>query len=184
MAQLFVNIIGHNSSGKTTLAQKLAKEFGFNRVNGDNFRKFVYENIAYFKNTDLSFPNERYRQLNPLVVHYRIELTKILLRADQNVIFEGSGNTPEHRARYLKEIRTNFPEVKRVIIWVDIDEEKLLKRLKERDEGTGTQWTRMYQEIKKQTFVPPHDHETDAVLRYDQTNYPTIRKKIERYLGQ
>lgn len=182
MAQLFINIIGHNASGKTTLSDKLAKSFKINQVNGDAFRKFVYDHVAYFQDTDLSFPSKKGGELNPLTILYRIELAKILLQSGENVLFDGSGFTLEHRNKYLNEITRVFPKVTRVIIWADIEEADLLERLRARDQKSGAQWVRMYKELRKQAFVPPINGEVEVLIRYDQHNYEEVRQQIKDLL--
>src|ERR1700712_2671794 len=117
MAQVFINIVGHNASGKTTLAKKLEEDFKLSRVSGDDFRLFVHEHVSYFEGTDMAYPNQRYSELNPLVIEYRLRLTTILLEAGQNVLYDGSGATKDFRRRYLQKVASEFPTVKKVIIW-------------------------------------------------------------------
>lgn len=182
MSQLFINVIGHNSSGKTTISKKLEGTFNLNRVSGDDFRTFLYRHVRYFDKTDPSFPNSRYSELNDLVYQYRVELTHILLRAKQSVVFDGSGSTKEFRTRYLHKIKSEFPEVKTVIVFVNIDEEELLKRLALRDEKEKANWTEQYQKYKKHSFMPPNQDEADVVLHYNQSNYQEIEDQIKELL--
>jgi adenylate kinase family enzyme len=178
MKQVFINIIGHNSSGKTTLAKQLAADFKLNRVSGDDFRQFIHDNIAYFAGTNTSYPNDRYALLTPLVVEYRITLSNILLAAGENVIFDGSGTTRTFREHYFSAIRERFPDVLRVIIWSDIDEESLIERLKAR----GSAWEAQYRDIKKHSFEPPTTDEADLLLRYTQANYQEIHQRLSEAL--
>ncbi|MBI3624124.1 ATP-binding protein [Candidatus Saccharibacteria bacterium] len=180
MAQLFINVIGHNGSGKTTLSKKLADQFAFNLVNGDDFRHFIYDHIRYFNDLDGSFPSDRFSQLAPLVLDYRVKLTHTLLANQQTVIYDGSGATRAYRDNYLPAIRQEFPDVKTVIIWVDIDEKELLARLAERDKAQKARWTKQYHQIKKALFDPPKDDEANVILRYDQTNYNEIAETIKK----
>ena len=178
MKQLFINVVGHNSSGKTTLAKKLEADLDLNRVSGDDFREFVHTHIAYFKDTDMSYPNKRYTELNPLVLQYRFDLSWILLRAGQNVLFDGSGATREYRARYLTQVLEDFPEVTRVIILANVPEQELRDRLERR----GKKWLKQYEDLKKQSFEPPEKGEAEIVLRYDQHNYDVIKESLEKLL--
>ncbi|HSX05269.1 MAG TPA: ATP-binding protein [Candidatus Saccharimonadales bacterium] len=179
MSQLFINIIGHNSSGKTTLAKKLAAEFGLNRVSGDDFRNFVGRHVAYFQNTDWSHPNEHTQQLNPLVINYRLELSWILLRARAHVLIDGSGSTKAIRATYMDRVTAEFPEVTRVIIWADVAEAELRARLEQR----GGQWVKQYEEIRRPSFEPPEQSEAEVVLRYTQDNYIELAAKLHDLLN-
>jgi predicted kinase len=178
VSQLFINVVGHNSSGKTTISKKLEKDFGFCRVSGDDFREFVHDHITYFQDTDLSYPNKRYNELNPLVLQYRFDMSWILLRAGQHVLFDGSGATREYRERYLAKAKDTFPGVTRVIIWADLSEEELLERLKDR----GKAWLEQYTDLKKQAFQSPEKDEAEVVLRYDQHNYDAIKDSLSKLL--
>jgi predicted kinase len=182
MAQLFIAVIGHNSSGKTTIATQLADKFGLNRISGDDFRHFIYDHIPYFKSMDNSYPTTKNKELNPLVINYRQELAHILLGAGQQVIFDGSGASQEVRTKYFGAIKQKFPEVKTVIVWADLPELELLKRLAERDKTSNARWTEMYHTYKKHSFEPPQQGEADVLLRYDQTNYQDIEDKISSLL--
>jgi len=180
MNQLFVNIVGFNASGKTTLAKKLEQDFGFSRVSGDDFREFVFSNIAYFKDTPLSHQTKKFADLVPLTMQYRQLLTEILLCANQNVIFDGSGNTREYRAGYLDMVKQKFPAVKTIIIETKAPEQELLGRYKKRTDTK--KWLQMYQ-ARKQSFQPPTPNEADMVLTYNQENYAEIANKIKSLIG-
>lgn len=178
MSQLFINVIGHNSSGKTTISKKLGEDLGLNRVSGDDFREFIHDHITYFQNTDLSYPNKRFDELNPLIIQYRFDLSWLLLKAGQHVLFDGSGSTKEFRDRYLTKVKTDFPNVVRVIIWADLPEHELLERLETR----GNAWLEQYTKLKKAAFQPPQQNEVEVVLRYNQHNYDEIRKSLSALL--
>lgn len=179
MSQVFINIVGHNSSGKTTLAKRLEEDLGLSRISGDDFRQFIHEHVAYFHDIDMSYPNKRYGELNPLVIQYRFELCEILLHAGQSVIFDGSGATQEHRARYLEKIKAAYPPVARVLIWADVPEQELLVRLEKR----GSSWLEQYHNLKKHSFQPPSDNESEVLLHYDQNNYEDICSHLQKILA-
>lgn len=183
MSQLFVNVLGHNSSGKTTLSQKLQKSFDFNIVGGDDFRLFIYEHIPYFHSVNNSYPTDKNKELNPLVKNYRFELMWILLKAEQNVLLDGSGATKEIRSEYLRKMKTEFPGVKTVLIWVEIGEADLLKRLSKRDENSNARWTDMYFDFKKDFIKKPSAGEADKVLTYNQNNYLEIERELKNLAG-
>jgi predicted kinase len=182
MTQLFVSLFGHNAAGKTTVAKRLSAELPFNRVSADDFRLFVSGNIPYFQDLDISFKNPRYDQLNPLAVKYRFDMTRILLEAGQNVIYDGSGFMREWRAKYLELARQAAPNCKTVIIIMEIGEEELLKRLEERTDSVQTRWVEQYHH-KKVLIEKPTPDEADMILEYDQTNYDAIKAKLEELLA-
>lgn len=178
MSQVFINIVGHNSSGKTTLAKRLEKYLGLSRISGDDFRQFVHDHVAYFHDIDMSYPNKRYSEINPLVIQYRFKLCEILLRGGQSVIFDGSGTTKEYRARYLERIKAAYPQVTRVLIWTNVSEQELLIRLKQR----GDSWLKQYHNLKKHSFQPPSDNESEVLLRYNQNNYEDTCSHLQKLL--
>jgi predicted kinase len=180
MSQLFVNIIGFNAAGKTTLAKQLEAEFGFSRVSGDDFLEFVYNNVAYFKSTPIAYRTERYLQILPLNLHYRLQLSQILLEAGQSIIFDGSGNLKEYRLKYLRQLVQKFPKVKTVIIWAQASETELMLRYKQR--ADTSKWIQMYQDRKK-SFQPPTEDEADLLLLYTQDNYKTLEASIQKLLA-
>ena len=160
MTQLFINVVGHNASGKSTITKRLAEDCGLNRVSGDDFRNFVYDNVPYFKDTGLAKSTDKYQLLNPLVINYRLELSLALLTAGQNVIFDGSGTVRQWRSHYMNQIQQRFPKVKRIIVYTMIREAELLSRLNERDILTGqTLWREQYLKKKKSTFESPTANE-------------------------
>lgn len=183
MAQLFILVMGHNGSGKTHVSKKLAERFQLNRVNGDDFRIFVYEHIKYFQEVNNSYPGPKNNQLQHLVNDYRIGLTNILLDAGESVIFDGSGSTKQVRTKYLSQLKAKYPNLKSVIVWTDITEPELLERLQERDKDSNARWTDMYHNIKKELFEPPTEDEADVLLRYDQANYDDIERQIGTLLS-
>ena len=179
MAQLFINIIGFNAAGKTTLAKKLENELHFNRVSGDDFRDFAQTHIAYFDMVPRSHSTEKYKQLNPLVMSYRLDMTKTLLLAGQNVIYDGSGNTKAYRKIYLDLVAKTAPHVKVVLITVKADEQTIVERLHKRTDGKN--WLEMY-ENRKKSFEPSTQEEADLLLEYDQNNYQDIKEAISKLL--
>lgn len=179
MSQLFINIVGHNSSGKTTIAKKLQEDFGFSRVNGDDFRLFIYENVKFFAGEKLGKKSPKNDALNKFIINYRIELSEIVLKGGGNVVFDGSGATQQWRSFYMDRILQNFPDVKRVIIYTEIKEDELLKRLAARDSTDTDQiWVKHYHELKKDLFEAPNSNEADALLIYNQENYEEIKSDL------
>lgn len=177
MAQLFINIIGHNASGKTTLAKRLEADLQVNRLTGDDFKEFIRDHIRYFNDLDLSYPSAIGVELRPLTIAYRLRLAQILLQAGQSLIFDGSGFNKVDREP-MRNLLADFPAVKSVIIHASIPEDELLQRL----EARGKHWADMYHDLRRTSFEPPTSDEADLVLEYDQRNYEEIKKKIERLL--
>jgi len=175
----FVNIVGYNGTGKTTLAKRLEEYLGFNRINGDAFRLFVINEIAYFKDLDLSHQNDRHEYLSPLVVQYRTELSLSLLRAGENVIMEGSGLLKSYRELYLHKIKQQDPKTKTVLIVCKIAEDKLADRLRLRDASTQDESWQIMHKAKENIFEMPTEDEADAILIYSQDNYDDIKSKLK-----
>ena len=184
MAQLFINVVGHNASGKTTLSNRLAKDLQLNRVSGDDFRHFLFqtETLPYFRDTDSSFPNHRFSLLGDLTDHFRREMIKILLSQNQHVILDGTSYDRKTRRSYMRLAHTQAPDATRVIVWTSIPEQELLERLADRNKVAGDKWLRQYHEIKKHTFQMPDKAEADTLLVYTQGNYEEIRNSIAQLL--
>jgi len=177
MAQLFINIIGHNASGKTTLAKRLEQDLNLSCISGDDFRYFVKEHIRYFNDLDISYPTERGKQLRPLTINYRLQLSQILLEAQESVLFDGSGFKKSDR-QPIQAMLGKFPDAKYVIILAAVPENELLKRL----EARGNRWIDMYHDLRKPGFERPTADEADVLLEYNQHNYDEIREKIEQLI--
>lgn len=181
MRQLLINISGHNATGKTTVARKLEKIFGFNRISGDDFRNFLDTHIAYLRDFERSYPNPRADVTKTVVYGYRLELARALLKAGQNVLNDGSGANREAREKFIGTLKQEFPEIYTVIIWVNLDESELLKRLAKRDES-GSKWTQMYHDYRKELLKPPEPDEADEILYYNQHNYAEIEQRLRELL--
>ena len=174
--QLFIALVGHNASGKTSVAKRLEQDLEINRVNADDFRQFVSEHIRYFKDLDISIKNPRYELLTEITHNYRLDMSWLLLRAQQSVIYDGSGATKAWRSRYLDYVTQHHPDVHRVIIYVDISEEQLLQRLRDR----AQHWEAQYWGSKKELFERPTPDEADTLLVYNQDNYDEILAELAR----
>lgn len=179
---VFVSIIGHNGTGKTTLAKKLENELGFNRINGDAFRLFAIKEIRYFKDLDLSHPNGRHESLSPLVFKYRTDMSATLLGLGENVIMEGSGLLKDHRQIYLDRIKKEVPATKTVLIVCDVPHNILVGRLKLRDEPTKDESWQDMLKAKESMFEAPASDEVDVLLTYTQDNYDEIKTKLKAML--
>ncbi len=172
------------SSGKSTLSKKLVNQFKFNRVSGDAFRHFISDNIAYFANLDISFPNDRTKLIQPLLHDYRLGISNILLDQGEHVMFDGTSMYAEVRTSRFKEVKKLYPKVTTVLIFVDTPEELILSRLKERDTlSEQSNWVEHYHKLKKPQFEVPTSNEADAVLTYYQYNYQEIEDKLQELLA-
>ena len=179
MPVLIIFIVGHNASGKTTLAKKLSEDLKISRITGDDFLDFIKQNVAYYSDLDISYPNDKYTSLKQLKVDYRNLLTVALIKQNQSVIFDASGHTKQSRDQYIASFH-QMPEVKTLIIWAYATKAELLQRLGAR-ENQHSNWLKQYRE--KGPFEPPLDSEADVVLRFDQSNYDDIKNMIQELLG-
>lgn len=183
MATALINVVGHNSAGKTTLSKKLADDLDLERINGDDFRLFIYDHFNYFANEKLGKKSPKNDQLNVFLVQYRQAITNILLTGGCSVIIDGSGATKHIRQLYLQKVAEDFPAVKRVIIYAHIDEEELIQRLKSRDQSQDEAvWLEHYHSVRRQQFEHPTKDEADELLVYDQHNYESILGSLRQIL--
>lgn len=183
MKQAFIAVVGHNAAGKTTLSKQIAAVLNLNRVNADEIRQFIIHTIPYFADVSLATRTPKYDQLNNFAVRYRFDMAYTLLEAGQSVIYDGSGTDRQSRDVYLRYVKDHFPQIQRIIIYCEIDEQTLLERLKERDAiERNTGWQDQYWNIKKQKFQPPSFDEADALLVYDQTNESGVMDELRTLL--
>jgi predicted kinase len=172
MAQLLLNIVGQFSSGKTLVAKKLEEDLGFSIISGDDLRLFVYERLGK--------KSPKNDLLNQFLIDYRFEMMRLLLGAGENVILDGSGATQQWRQKYFTEAKKDFPEIKKIIIYAEVDEPELLRRLAQRDSGDPDMvWQTHY---RKRFFEPPLRNEADELIVYDQSNYDNVSNKVASLL--
>lgn len=179
MRQLFISLCGHNAAGKTTIAKQLEKDLGISRVNADDFRLFVASTVKYFNDLDISIKNSRFEELANLSNRYRLDMTKLLLELGQSVIYEGGSTLRSWRKTYLSTAKNVAPSAVRILIYVDIEEAELLKRLDKR----GLSWTKQYHTSKRSMFEIPTPDEADLLLTYNQANYKELLQQIQNQLN-
>ncbi len=179
MSKVLIAICGKNASGKTTMSRKLCGALGLNHINGDDLMMFIKQNIAYYRDLDLSYPNDKYDTIKKFKIDYRNNLTKILLKQGQSVVFDASGYLRKYRDQYLEAYR-NDESVKIIIIWADLSEKEHLARLHARD-ADGGKWHEQLVE-REHDFEPPEPDEADVILRYDQKNYQEIEDRVREQL--
>lgn len=170
---ILVLLVGHNGSGKSSLAAKLQQDFQhINVVGGDELREYIKSTIPFFSDLDYSFPDEKNTLLNPVIHNYRSLLTHQLLKAGQTVLFDASNFSKAMRTSRILEVK-DLP-CKVAILYCSANDELLQKRLSAR----GAQWLRQYQQIKKEMFEPPTADECDEVITFDQDNYQEVKQKL------
>lgn len=183
MATALINVVGHNSAGKTTLSKKLADDLDLERINGDDFRLFIYDHFRYFGNEKLGKKSPKNDQLNLFLVQYRHAIASILLAGGRSVIIDGSGATKQIRRLYLQKVAEDFPQTKQIIIYAQIDEAELIDRLKNRDRSQDESvWLEYYHTIRRQEFEPPTADEADELLIYNQHNYEDLLHSLRQML--
>ena len=180
--QLFVLLVGHNASGKTTLARQLAEDLNLQLVEGDPFRMFLAAEIPYFKDLDISIPNPKARIASQLTHDYRHMLARKLLKADQAVLYGGGNLKRDVRAHIFEKI-CNGIATRRVILYCKIDEGTLLGRFAERERNDSkSRWTEHYFRYRKPQLEEPAADECDELIVYDQQNYEEVRDRLKRLL--
>lgn len=173
--QLAILVTGHNATGKTTLANKLSKDLGISTINSDDFREFVKSHIGYYSDLDYSVVNKKASSLTSVIAHYRDELSRVLLDQGQSVLYQANLIRAEDRKSVLNSLAKAHSPFKSVILHCELQEEKLLERLRERQVSQpGSRWLDHYTLDKKLKYQRPASDEADIVLYYDQSNYETI----------
>ena len=178
--QLLILLSGHNASGKSTLAEEIVSEFDISRANGDMLRDMLISNVKFYSDTHYSYPNKKIKSANKIVSIFRMELIKELLSQNQSVIIDGAGITKEKRNNYLKLADHCNKEITTIIIEATLNEDKLLARLKDRDnKNKQHRWIDLYKNIRKEKYEPVDNSEADLVLKYNQDNSKEIIQAIK-----
>ncbi len=182
--QYLILIVGHNASGKTTLASELLGFFGdINRVSNDDIRELLMSKVSYFSDTNHSYTSHKSGTMNNIAYAYKEVLAKELLSAGQSILIDGGGITKEKRKENLSFARHACEKITTLIIEVEIDEKKLLERLFERNKkNKNHKWVDFYQNIRKKQYETVAENEADYVLKFNQHNKEKIISKLKKIL--
>ena len=181
--QIFVLVVGHFATGKTTLTKEIVSELDINRINGDTLRDMMISDIKYYSDTHRSYPNEKIDSVNRVVTIYRNELVKELLDEEQSVIIDGAGASKNGRKRFLEIVKSRDREISTIIIETSLDEDIITERLKIRDkESSENRWLDFYKDYAKRGYELVDKSEADYMLKYDQNNSKEIIQKIRDIL--
>ncbi len=182
-AQLLILVAGHNATGKSTLTKEIISEFDINQVNGDVIREMLISNIKFYSNTHYSYPNEKILSANKVGSIFITELIKELLIQKQSVIIDGVGITRERRNKFLALVNDCNKKIITIIIETILEEDKLLIRLKKRDnKNKQHRWVEFYKDIKKEKYESIDDSEADFILKYNQNNSKEIIQAIKNIM--
>ena len=181
--QLLILVVGHNTSGKSTLTKEIISELDINRINGDVIREMLISNIKFYSDTHYSYPNKKIDSANKILSVFRTELIKELLIQKQSVIIDGAGITRKTRNEFLKLVNYGNKNIITIIIETILEEDKLLIRLKERDnKNKQHKWVKFYNDIRKEKYEPVDNSEADFILKYNQNHSKEIIQAIKNIM--
>ena len=182
-AQLLILVAGHNATGKSTLTKEIISELDINLVNGDVIREMLISNIKFYSDTHYSYPNKKINSANKIVSVFRTELIKELLIQKQSVIIDGAGITRKTRNEFLELVNYCNKKIITIIIETILEEDKLLIRLKERDnKNKQHRWVKFYNDIRKEKYEPVDNSEADFILKYSQNHSKEIIQAIKNIM--
>lgn len=174
MKQLFVNVVGYPGSGKSTVIRKLTETFPeLNVIDGSPIRKLLNEMVVYYQDPSAVHSGPLNQSFRRIVDLWRVELLRELLGQGQSVIVEG-GIDPASRAKYQEILKTDLPEVLRIMIHCQLDESTLLKRLADRGQD-AVDW---YSSYAKTAIKPPELQEYDQLIVYKQDNLNEVLDEL------
>lgn len=171
------------ASGKSTISEKILEKFPkLNYVNADLIRDYFRQNYPYYKDLDDSYPNDKCIFLNEVVNPLRLDILKILIIANEPILFNMSWLSYEKRKTIL-DIVPNEKYTK-ILIQTQIDENELQDRIKKRDKTyqTSRNWLKFHNEYRAWLYEKVSDNESELVLRYNQTNIEEIVKTIKTHI--
>lgn len=181
---LFILLSGHNASGKSFVASRLVNHFKLNFIRPDSIRELLIKEVNFFKDADFSYPSEKAVLMRPMVQSYRKDLCKVLLDRDASILLEDAGPTKALRKEFFNLAKQTSSKVITILISLEIEEQLLINRLKERDvKEPNSRWERQYSDVKRSLYEIPTEGEADYLLKYDQRNLDSIVAQIMKILG-
>ncbi|MCK5024998.1 MAG: hypothetical protein KAS15_00295, partial [Nanoarchaeota archaeon] len=116
---------------------------------------------------------------------FRTELIKELLIQKQSVIIDGAGITRKTRNEFLELVKYGNKKIITIIIETILEEDKLLIRLKERDnKNKQHRWVKFYNDIRKEKYEPVDNSEADFILKYSQNHSKEIIQAIKNIMHE
>jgi|GEM_PF-2569844 len=165
--QYYILICGPNGSGKTFFGKQLLKALPkFDLVDGDDLRNFLKEQIHYYQKVDYSASktDSVKRSAERIIRAYFEQLEEELLKNHQSIIRTATSlraSTRKYRFNIAREVN---PETRTILVCFNTPSEIIEERLRDRDKDHATQFVKLYQEISKNIFDLPSDHEADHVF--------------------
>ena len=185
MKQTLIITVGYPGSGKSPLSKEIANKFKISRINGDDIRVFLKDNISYFNDIKVNeYETPKAKSFYKLSQSIRKQLLENLFENNQSVIIDGGNHQIIKRENWIKFTRENYPDTRIVIIYVKIDEKTLLERLDKRDKKEGAKWRENYEKRWSKTFEEPTLDEADYLLVYDQDNKDEILEEVRELFNQ
>ncbi len=175
-----IGMVGLPAVGKSMIAQKIEKKFGFSHINKDRMRDFLIKNIAYYNDAVYSYSNPLISSVNSIVRPSSDLLVKELLEKGQNIIIDGYGKVKANRDHYKKLTSAYNPKI--IIVYVKEKEEVILERLKQRDDNKNYRWVESYLNRWKPKFSEPSKKECDYLIEVWSKEYHDAIEKIGEIL--
>ena len=183
MKNVFILVVGHNASGKSTISREIERNLKINRISVDNVRDLLISDIKFYQDTHYSYPNKKIESANKIVYAYRKELIKELLYNKQSIVLDGGGIVRNRRKKYLSFAKKVNSKIVTVIIETRIDEKELLERLSNRDKkGKHLKWVKFYKDIRKDGYDKVDPSEADYVFEYNQKNSKDLIKELKKII--
>lgn len=152
-------LLGYPGAGKSTVSRGLAERFGLTRINSDDLRRYMYDNVEAIRNT----------HNNPAVFGALDYVAEKLLAAGQSVIYDANNNRRKDRIDAGK-LAAKY-DARPVIIWIrtPLDVAKARNDGRTPDEGYGRIPEARYTQLVANLQEPMAD---ETVIELDGLSAP------------
>ncbi len=182
-------LVGFSQSGKSTLSEKIQEKFPnkFIRIDPDSIHDFLNKTYPIFQD-DNTIQGKSFALRQNATETIKSALCDVLLKEGHSIILDSCNLARAERKELLAKTKEINKDISVVILYVQIPEAELYKRLRDADRrnikgGEKPTWVDLYEKIQKDKLDVPQKTEGDYFLIYSGENLRAILDNIVR-IGQ
>ncbi len=185
---VFIMIVGFSQSGKSTLCNKIVKDFGkvFTRIDANKIHDFLNETYPIYQD-DNTVTGEGFEIRQSTTSSVREAMIGVLLSNGYSVLLDSCNLSEEKRKSRLSKAKEANSSTITMIIYNKITEKELYKNLREVDKrnvenNEKPAWVDLYEKVQKPSFVKPKPSEADYYVEYSGDNYEEVKRRLDEVL--